>query len=86
MSLQSLWSLIAGHPGQALNAVALFLALAASWLLVATRLRESLAALPAAQPALASTAPHARINQFFYRFAGVALMAALGLSWFSTRL
>lgn len=87
MSLQSLWTLIAGHPAQALNAVALFLALAGSWLLLATRWREmrALAMLPAGRASRASPAPSERVNVFFFRFAGMSLFAALALSWFSTR-
>ena len=88
MSVQSLWSVIAGHPGQALNAVALFLALAGSWLLLATRLRESRAAtlLAAERGTLVGEAPNARINLFFYRFSSFSLAAALALSWLSTGL
>ncbi len=88
MSVQSLWSFVAGHPGQALNAVALFLALAGSWLLLATRLRESRAAtlLAAERGNLVEEAPSARINLFFYRFSSVSLAASVALSWFSTRL
>lgn len=79
---------MAAHPGQALNAVALFLALAGAWLLVATRVRElRLAGLSTELrlPFHLATASE-RVNLFFYRFGGAALVAGAMLSWFSTRL
>lgn len=95
MSLQTLWGLSAAQPGLWLNGLALFVALAGSWLLLATRLREqrALTRLLAgdelnelAQQAYALDQPTLRLNRFFYRFAAVCLVAALCLSWVSTRL
>ncbi|MDX5373389.1 MAG: hypothetical protein LPK18_13260 [Pseudomonadaceae bacterium] len=93
MSLQYLWNLFSSHPAQVVNGLALFLALAGSWLLLATRFREQ-----RAQAQLATghgrgnndlallDEPTRRINRFFYLFASITLVAALLLSAFSTRL
>ncbi|MCE5365217.1 hypothetical protein [Pseudomonas anguilliseptica] len=95
MSVQTLWWLIEAQPGLWLNGLALFVALAGSWLLLATRLREqrAVARLLAGnqlnemtQQAYALDEPTERLNRFFYRFAAVCLVAALCLSWVSTRL
>ena len=40
MSLQALYLSCLAHPAQALNSLALFFAIAGSWLLLATRMRE----------------------------------------------
>jgi hypothetical protein len=95
MSLQVLWSLCQSYPAQVVNGLALFLALAGGWLLLATRLREQRAAVrPLLEGELAEmTADElpadvrvARLNRFFYAFGGACLLAALGLSWVSTGL
>lgn len=95
MSLQYFWALFSHAPGALLNILALFFAVAGSWLLLATRLREQragarlaagseLAELNEETPLLDE--PTQRINRFFYHFGGATLSAALLLSWFSTRL
>jgi len=95
MSLQALWVLIEGQPGQWLNGLALFFALAGAWLLLATRMREqhAIARLLAgnqlnevADEDYAFDEPTLRLNQFFYRFGHACLVSALLLSWFSTQL
>ena len=94
MSLQTLWLLIEGQPGQWLNGLALFFALAGAWLLLATRMREQHASARLLAGSelngLADEAygdePTLRLNQFFYRFGYVCLASALLLSWFSTQL
>ncbi|MDR7025883.1 hypothetical protein SAMN05216370_3673 [Pseudomonas peli] len=95
MSLQALWLLIEGQPGQWLNGLALFFALAGAWLLLATRLREQRAQARVlagnelnelAEQAYACDEPTWRLNQFFVRFGSVCLGCALLLSWLSTRL
>jgi len=76
-----------------LNTLALFFALAGSWLLIATRLREQ-----RVQARLVSegeggeeggwplAAATGQVNRFFYRFGVGILLLALLLSWTSTRL
>lgn len=95
MSLQVLWSLFHSHPSQAVNGLALFLALAGGWLLLATRLREQRAqarllldgeSLEMAEAASGEGLQVARLNRFFCAFGGACLLAALGLSWLSTGL
>ena len=92
MSLQYLWTLFSAHPAQTLNALALFFAVAGSWLLLATRLREQRAGgrLAAEMDALAGDSlldeSTSRINRFFYAFGGATLSLALLLSWYSTGL
>lgn len=95
MSLQALWLLVDGQPGQWLNGLALFFAMTGAWLVLATRLREQRAlerilagnALSeVAQQDYAADAPTQRLNQFFYRFGLACLAAALLLSWLSTLL
>ena len=93
MSLQYLWNLFSNHPAQVVNGLALFLALAGAWLLLATRIREQRAvARLAAASDLADDAaswldePTLRINRFFFRFGGISLAAALALSFYSTGL
>ncbi len=90
MSLQYLWNLFSTSPSQTLNGLALFFALAGSWLLLATRLREQRAgARLAAEAELDADASllderTQRINQFFYVFGSATLAGALMLSWVST--
>lgn len=95
MSLQYFWSLFSSYPGQVVNGLALFFAVAGSWLLLATRLREQRAVghLAASseldeldEEASLLDEPTQRINRFFYGFGGATLGAAILLSWFSTRL
>ena len=95
MSLHALWWLVEAQPGLWLNGLALFVAAAGSWLLLATRVREQRALArvligtelqPVDTQACAMDAPTQRINQFFYRFGGVCLLSALLLSWSSTGL
>ncbi|MDD0841501.1 hypothetical protein PTT45_01915 [Pseudomonas sp. Gutcm_11s] len=95
MTLQYLWTLFADHPAHMLNALAMFFALAGSWLLLATRLRELRAgARLAADSELDDVDGEAslldertlRINRFFFHFAGACLALALVLSFYSTHL
>ncbi|MBC9251904.1 hypothetical protein A9179_16660 [Pseudomonas alcaligenes] len=95
MSLQALWSLFLTHPAQVINGLALFFALAGSWLLLATRLREqrAVARLVASseldemdEEACLQDEPTQRLNRFFYGFGTATLAAALLLSWVSTGL
>lgn len=93
MSLQALWSLFQAHPSQVVNGLALFFALAGSWLLLATRLRERRAlAQLAADSELTELDDEAldertlRINRFFVGFGWSCLSLALLVSWLSTRL
>lgn len=95
MSLQALWSLFLAHPAQLVNALALFFAVAGTWLLLATRLREQrgLARLAGESEvqevegrALLLDGPTLRLNRFFYRFGYASLGLALAVSWASTRL
>lgn len=91
MSLQVLWSQFLAHPAQMLNALALFFAVAGSWLLLATRIREQRAMARLAadsellQEATLDDEPTQRLNRFFYGFGGVSLSIALLLSWGSTQ-
>ncbi|MEO9331373.1 hypothetical protein ACMHYQ_00830 [Ectopseudomonas guguanensis] len=91
MSLQMLWSLFLAHPAGVVNSLALFFAVAGSWLCLMTRLREQRGLVRAlVQGELDDIEVQderaLRINRFFYRFGGICLGAALLLSWFSTRL
>ncbi|MCY1285857.1 hypothetical protein D9M68_222230 [compost metagenome] len=96
MSLQLLWSLFEAHPAQLVNALALFFAVAGSWLLLATRLRERRAlthlrtqtgtAELDEEETLLLDERTLRINRFFLRFGSACLGLALLVSWFSTRL
>lgn len=94
MSLQVFWSLLFNHPAQVLNSLALFFAVAGAWLLLATRFREQRAVaglVVGSQVELSDEASllsesTRRLNRFFYVFAGITLLAALLLSWFSTGL
>lgn len=94
MSLQALYLSCLAHPAQALNSLALFFAIAGSWLLLATRMREQRAqARLSAAGALEDIEDDGelddatlRLNRFFNRFGLVALSGALCLSWYSTQL
>ncbi|UVE16969.1 hypothetical protein NVV93_15420 [Pseudomonas sp. LS44] len=96
MSLQVLWSLLQAYPAHVINGLALFFAVAGSWLLLATRLREHRALARLAIDSELQTLDDEtnllvdgrtlRINRFFTRFGGLCLVAALLLSWASTQL
>ena len=92
MSVQALWSLFLAHPGQLLNGLALFFAMAGAWLLLATRMREQravarlLASNEMDELAYAMDEPTVRLNRFFYRFGYSCLVVALIVSWASTQL
>lgn len=95
MSLQQLWLMCLNYPSQVVNGLALFLALAGGWLLLATRLREQRAAArllldgelaTLAEAGLAGDVRSERLNRFFYAFGAASLLAALLLSWLSTSL
>ncbi|HLA29978.1 MAG TPA: hypothetical protein VJ047_02985 [Pseudomonas sp.] len=92
MSVQALWSLFLAHPGQLLNGLALFFAMAGAWLLLATRMREQravarlLASNEMDELAYAMDEPTVRLNRFFYRFGHGCLVVALIVSWASTQL
>ncbi|AYC31743.1 hypothetical protein D3880_04800 [Pseudomonas cavernae] len=94
MSLQVLWSLLQAHPAQSINSLALFFAIAGSWLLLATRLRERralarLAAdseLQALEEASLLDERTLRINRFFSAFGWLCLALALLVSAVSTQL
>lgn len=94
MSLQVLWALCQSYPSQVVNGLALFLALAGGWLLLATRVRTQRATrllldgelVEMSQEAPAGDPQVSRLNRFFYAFGGACLLAALGLSSLSTGL
>ncbi len=95
MSLQLLWSWCLSYPSQVVNGLALFLALAGGWLLLATRRREQRAAARLLldgelstldEEAVGGDAQVERLNRFFYRFGSLSLLAALLLSCLSTTL
>ena len=95
MTLQYLWALYGAHPAQVINGLALFFAVAGSWLLLATRLREQraharLAAASGVDAGDGEAEPlderTQRINRFFCHFAGACLVLALALSFHSTQL
>lgn len=95
MSVQALWSLFLAYPGQLLNALALFFAMAGAWLLLVTRMREQRAAARVlagsemeelAEPNYVMDEPTLRLNRFFYRFGYACLVVALIVSWASTQL
>ena len=91
MSLQSLYALLVAQPGQGLNVLALFFALAGAWLLLATRQRQlrlgtQLAAEQGMEDDDGLDEATARMNRFFFLFGFACLSLALLLSWSSTRL
>ena len=89
MSLQALWSVPLTYPAQILTALALLMALAGSWLLLATQRRRSQFKLRLVQgnfqEALMLAARH-RVDGFFTRFGALSLALAVTLSWVSTGL
>lgn len=91
MSLQAFYALFNARPGLWLNLLALFLAQAGAWLLLATRQREmeavgSLAMDNAGNPVAApEDEPTQRLNRFFYQFGFGCLACGLLLSWLSTQ-
>ncbi len=94
MSLQALYLSCLAHPAQVLNSLALFFAIAGSWLLLATRMRQqrALARLSAAGALEGIEADGeldeatTQLNRFFSRFGLAVLTGALCLSWYSTQL
>lgn len=97
MFLQVLWSLFSTYPGRTVNCLALFFTVAASALLVMTRLREqraltrSIAGDAAKMDVAFCEQPNLdartqRLNQFFYGFGSACLVCGLALSWVSTQL
>ncbi|MDO8696045.1 MAG: hypothetical protein Q7J74_02925 [Pseudomonas sp.] len=91
MSLQALYALFNAQPARCLNLLALFLACAGAWLLLATRRREQAAvgslAMGGEGNAMAALAgePTQRLNRFFYQFGFACMIGALLLSWGSTQ-
>ena len=91
MSLQALYGLFNAQPARWLNLLALFLACAGAWLLLATRRREQAAvgALAVGSDGNAMAAPQddatQRLNRFFYQFGLSCMAAALLLSWGSSQ-
>lgn len=91
MSLQALYALFNAQPARWLNLLALFLAAAGAWLLLATRRREQTAvgALVVGNDGNAMAAladePTQRLNRFFYQFGFGCMAAALLLSWGSSQ-
>lgn len=83
MSLQAPIGLM--DPAQLLNTLAMLVAVAAGWLLLATRWREWLASIRAPlEPAPGrnfQVEAMARLNQLFYRVGFAGLGLALLLSW-----
>ncbi|MGY4534147.1 hypothetical protein ACVW0Y_003285 [Pseudomonas sp. TE3786] len=94
MSLQALFSLALSHPAQSINALALFFALAGSWLLIATRIRQrrAIAGLLADSELAEGTelssldASTLQLNRFFTAFGYASLAIGLLVSWFSTQI
>lgn len=91
MSLQTLYALFNAQPARWLNLLAVFLACAGAWLLLATRQREQAAASAMAigsdgnAMAAPLDEPTQRLNRFFYQFGYGCLAVALLLSWGSTQ-
>jgi len=93
MSLQTLFSLALSHPAQSINALALFFAVAGSWLLIATHIRQRRAVSGLVADAdIAESAELAaldistqQLNRFFTGFGYACLGIALAVSWFSTQ-
>ncbi|MDP3846691.1 MAG: hypothetical protein Q8R10_09740 [Pseudomonas sp.] len=91
MSLQALYALFNAQPARCLNLLALFLACAGAWLLLATRQREqavggSLAMSGDGNAMAAPTdEPTQRLNRFFYQFGFACMAIALLLSWGSSQ-
>ncbi len=88
MSLQTLFSLALSHPAQSINALALFFAVAGSWLLIATHIRQrrAVSGLVADSAELAALdISTQQLNRFFTSFGYACLGIALAVSWFSTQ-
>ena len=88
MSLQTLFSLALSHPAQSINALALFFAVAGSWLLIATyiRQRRAVSGLVTDSAELAALdVSTQQLNRFFTGFGYACLGIALAVSWFSTQ-
>lgn len=89
MSLQALWSISLAYPAQILNSLALVMALAGGWLLLATQRRRHQFKLRLIQgnfnEALTLAARH-KVDSFFTRFGALSLAVAVTLSWLSTGL
>ncbi len=89
-AFEAAWVYFLNHPAMVINAMALFYAVAGSWLCVATQLREARAsAMLATSPAdMTQTAPlpaTQRANRMFYMVGGVCLALALLLTLISQR-
>ncbi|HDZ56785.1 MAG TPA: hypothetical protein ENI17_01505 [Pseudomonas xinjiangensis] len=87
---QTAWMYYLANPATAVNALALFYAVAGSWLWVATQLRSARAnAHLSTSPAVATPsdleAATQRINRVFYAVGGVCMTLALLLSVISSR-
>lgn len=90
MSLQALYALFNAQPARCLNLLALFLACAGAWLLLATRQREQAAvgsfAVGGGNVVTArQEEPTQRLNRFFYLFGLSSMVGALLLSWGSSQ-
>jgi hypothetical protein len=94
MSVHALGALIGGRYAVYaawINALAMFLAVAGAWLVMATRIRQNRAMLRVSASAKQAGGheaeqARARINRFFTVFGAACLGLALALSWFSTQL
>lgn len=91
MSLQVFWSLLQSYPNQVVNGLALFFAVAGSWLWLATQWREyqadRLQALVESRGLVyMADGDKQRLNRFFYGFGAVSLALGLDLSVLSTYL
>tara|TARA_R110000751_G_scaffold249300_1_gene349020 strand:+ start:411 stop:689 length:279 start_codon:yes stop_codon:yes gene_type:complete len=89
--LQAAWLYYLAHPALVINALALFFAVAGSWLWLATQLRGLLAAqriatAPETPQLHTSDRATQRSNRLFYRVGGLSLGLALLLSMISTQL
>lgn len=91
-ALQAAWMYYLTDPAMLLNGLALFYALAGSWLWIATQLRTAraqvrLATSPSAPDGATSTLSDAtlRINRLFYTVGGACLGLALLLSLLGNR-
>lgn len=88
-ALQAAWMHYLSNPSLVLNGLALFYALAGSWLWIATQLRSSraqvrMATSPASVETLSSTATQ-WVNRLFYAVGGACLGLALLLSLLANR-
>lgn len=88
---QALWMYCLDNPARALNALALFYAVAGGWLWAATQLRVARAAARLATSAdteMAAEIPEStrRVNRMFYCVGGACLALAMLLSLISTGL